>query len=66
MDGASFDEGGEGLFNDGSCSTGPYLSPLSLKRRGGIYVWLDGHEALVDVPWGRKPLRLGTERRAFS
>ena len=66
--GASFDEGGEGLFDDGSCSAGPYWSPLSLERdrRGGIYVGLDGHEALVDDSWGREQLRLDTERRAFS
>jgi hypothetical protein len=48
LDGASFDEGGEGLFNDGSCSTGPYTGSLSLKRdrRGGIVVGFAGHEEL--------------------
>jgi len=45
LDNASSDEGGEGMFEDGSCSTGPYWGPLSLERdrRGGIEDGLVGH-----------------------
>ena len=50
MDSASSDEGGEGMFEDGSCRTGPHLGSLSLERdrRGGIGDGLVGHEELVD------------------
>ena len=46
LDGSLFDEGGEGLFEDGSCRTGPHWGPLSLERdpHGGIDDGLVGHE----------------------
>ncbi len=46
LDNFPLDEGGEGLFKDGSCSSGPHRGPLFFERdrRGGIVVGLVGHE----------------------
>ena len=46
LDGSSLDEGGDRMFEDGSCYKASHRGPLSLKRdlRDGIDVGLDGHE----------------------
>ena len=65
LDSAPPDEGGEGLFEDGSCKTGPSWGPLSLERdrRGGLGDWLVGHEELVDVRERSLLMRLDTKGR---
>ena len=47
LDSSSLDEGGDRLFNHGSCGKRPYRGSLSLERdrRGGIVGRFAGHEA---------------------
>ncbi len=49
LNSSSFDEGGHGLFEYGSCGEGPHWGSLSLERDrlGGIVGGFPGHEGLL-------------------
>ena len=59
LSGTTLDEFGEGMFEDGSCRTGPCWGPLSLEldHHGGIDAGLVGDEGFVDDR-RRRSLRL--------